>query len=105
MAKNGRPPADPIRDLIIYMEVESARKMQRPKHPGLEPVPLSWDKAYEIAQFHLAGPPWSVALSVGAIRAAYARGKKLADRAQKQIDHTNFKLNTEKSLKKSAKNP
>jgi hypothetical protein len=99
MAKNGRPPADRVRDLKIYMAVEDARKMQRPKHPGLEPVPLSWDKAYEVAQWTLERD-WRINLSTGAIRAAYARCKKFIG----QIE--SFRIRGVRyTRKKSAKNP
>jgi hypothetical protein len=90
MAKNGRP-TEPLRDLKIYLCVEDARKMKRPKHPGLEPVQLSWDKAYEVAQWALERD-WNITLSTGAIRAAYRHGKKLNDWAQQQIKHNDAKL-------------
>jgi hypothetical protein len=99
MGKNGRPPADPARDILIYLCVESARKMQRPKHPGLEPVPLSWDKAHEVAQ-QVLDRDWRINLSTGAIRAAYKRGKKAIDQVE------SFRIRGVRyTRKKSAKNP
>jgi hypothetical protein len=80
--KTGRP-SDPHRDLIIYEEVEQARKLKRPKHPGLKPVQLSWDKSYEVAQWILHHE-YSITLSLGAIRAAYKNGKKVADQVADQ---------------------
>jgi hypothetical protein len=80
--KNGRP-SEPYRDLVIYEEVELARKLRRPKHPGLKPVPLSWDKAYLVAQWVLHNE-YEIHLSLGAIRAAYRRGKKVEDQAVSQ---------------------
>jgi hypothetical protein len=45
--ETGRP-SHPLRDFMIHMIVCQARKMKRPKHPGLKPVQLSWEKAYEV---------------------------------------------------------
>jgi hypothetical protein len=80
--KNGRP-TEPHRDLVIYEEVQEARKLKRPKHPGLKPVQLSWDKAYEVAQRVLCDE-YGIILSSGAIRAAHKRGKKLFDQMLSQ---------------------
>lgn len=103
--KMGRP-ADPLRDLIIYMLVASARNKVRPKHPGLEPVPLSWDKAYEVVQWELASiPTWpgSVNLSIGAIRAAYSRAKRFAKPIKEMLSRSDYPGNPrpKKSAKKS----
>ena len=107
--------------------------MRMPKHPGLKPVPLSWEKAYAVvARVHskkdkrkvLISFPMSDGtvetvttsisdlgtafgmtnknLSTGAIRAAYARGKKIGVVVERiGIRLNQIKALAEKSAKKS----
>lgn len=99
MAKNGRPPVNPMRNIIVYLCVEDARKLKRPKHPGLKPVQLSWDKAFAVAH-EVLDREWRITLSAGGIRAAYRNGKKTINQVE------SFRIRGIKyTRKKSAKNP
>jgi hypothetical protein len=132
LGRTGRH-SEPMRDLMIYHLVSVARLLKRPKHPGLPPVPLSWDKAYEVASRELSkkderevvisfpmsdgtvervttslkglGSAYGMTyknLSNGAIRAAYAKGKKIAEVIQRIGKRSNqIKALSEKSAKKS----
>ncbi len=129
--------SDPWRNLIMYQIASHARKTKRPKHPGLKPVQLSWDKCYEVVsealsrkqefiEYFVNGtlerviPRAAVLtpaaaygmnssdLSVGAIRAAVANGKKIAeliDRIRERSDRISaqHEVSARKSIKKPAK--
>lgn len=125
--------SEPWRDFMIYYQVSVARLMKRPKHPGLESVPLSWEKAYEVVAGELSkkdernaiisfpmsdGTFESIKtsleslrgayglspknLSNGAIRAAYARGKRIAEVVERIGKRSNqIRALSEKPAKKS----